>query len=402
MEIREFILPTKIIHGLGSLQNLKEELAGRGLKRSLIVTDVGIVQAGIVDRIRNLLSGGEDVAVYDQVGHQATLADVRKGLQIAVDTKRDSVIPLGGGSSLVAGRAIAAAATNAGSLTHYEGYNLLRNLPLPTIAIPTTAGSGSEVSQFIPIIDDATQRKFVVGGYNCFPNVAILDGMLLSTIPPGQAALSGVDALTHAMEAYLTTMATPITDALALAGTRILASELRLVVNTGDLEARQHCLVASTMANMACTNARLGMVHTLARSINSLFPNVPYGKTIGVLLVPVMWFNLPGNIERFCDLADCFGYSRQPGTSKSDHAGLFMKGLMQLLSDVQFPRRFEPSEVTEDSITTLTELSFEGLYGQGLGEVKRPMFVPGVNVQRATYDDVIRIFRAALTGWELP
>ena len=100
-------------------EKLKEELTRKGLKRSLIVTDVGIVQAGIVDRIRSLLSGGEDVAVYDQVGHQATLADVRKGLQIVVDTKRDSVIPLGGGSSLVAGRAIAAAATNAGPLTKY-------------------------------------------------------------------------------------------------------------------------------------------------------------------------------------------------------------------------------------------------------------------------------------------
>jgi alcohol dehydrogenase class IV len=401
MEIREFILPTKIIHGLGSLQNLKEELAGRGLKRSLIVTDVGIVQAGIVDRIRSLLSGGEDVAVYDQVGHQATLADVREGLQIAVDTKRDSVIPIGGGSSLVAGRAIAAAATNPGPLTKYEGYGVLKNLPLPTFAIPTTAGSGSEVSQFIPIIDDATQRKFVVGGYNCFPTAAILDGNLLSSIPPGQAALSGVDALTHAMEAYLTTMATPITDALALAAVKTLSSRLRPLVNTADLNARQDCLVASTMANMACTNARLGLVHTLARSINSLFPKVTYGKTIGVLLVPVMRFNLPGNIERFCDLADCFGYSRQPGMSKSDQAGLLMKGLMQLLSDVHFPRRFEPSEVSEDAIPTLTELSFEGLYGQGLGEVKRPLFVPGVNVQRATYDDVIRIFQAALKGWEL-
>jgi alcohol dehydrogenase class IV len=156
------------------------------------------------------------------------------------------------------------------------------------------------------------------------------------------------------------------------------------------------------MANMACTNARLGMVHTLARSINSLFPNVPYGKTIGVLLVPVMWFNLAGNVERFCDLADCFGYSRQPGTCRSDYAGLLMKGLMQLLSDVKFPRRFEKSEVSEDSISTLADLAFEGLYGQGLGEVKRPMFVPGVNVQRATYDDVVKIYRAALTGWELP
>jgi alcohol dehydrogenase class IV len=402
MEAREFILPTKIIHGLGSLQKLKEELAGRGLKRSLIVTDIGIVQSGIVDRIRSILSGGEDLVVYDQVGHQATLADVRKGLQMAVETRRDSVIPVGGGSALVAGRAIAVAATNPGPLTKYEGLNVVKNPPLAIIAIPTTAGSGSEVSQFIPIIDDATQRKFVVGGYHCFPNVAILDGTLLSSIPPGQAALSGVDALTHAMEAYLTTMATPITDALALAATRILASELRLVVNTADLEARQDCLVASTMANMACTNARLGMVHTLARSINSLFPNVPYGKTIGVLLIPVMWFNLPGNVERFCDLADCFGYSRQAGTSKNDYACLLMKGLMQLLSDVKFPRRFEKSEVSEDSISTLADLAFEGLYGQGVGEAKRPMFVPGVNVQRATYDDVIRIYRAAVTGWELP
>lgn len=402
METREFILPTKIIHGLGSLQKLKEELAGRGLKRSLIVTDIGIVQSGIVDRIRSTLSGGEELVVYDQVGHQATLADVRKGLQLAVDTKRDSVIPVGGGSSLVAGRAIAAAATNTGPLTKYEGYNLLINSPLPTFAIPTTAGSGSEVSQFIPIIDDATQRKFVVGGYKCFPHVAILDGTLLSSIPPGQAALSGVDALTHAMEAYLTTMATPITDALALSAIKIFASKLRSLVNTADLEARQDCLVASTMANMACTNARLGMVHTLARSINSLFPHVTYGKTIGVLLVPVMWFNLPGNVDRFCDFADCFGYSRQPGTSKADYARLFMKSLLQLLADIKFPRRFEPSEVSEDSVPTLTDLAFEGLYGQGVGEVKRPMFVPGVNVQRATYEDVIKIYRAAVTGWELP
>ncbi len=401
METSEFIIQTKIIHGLGSLQRLKEELERRGLKRSLVVTDTGIVQAGIVDRIRTVLAGGEEVVVYDKVGHQATLADVRNGLKLALDSKRDNVIPVGGGSSLVAGRAIAAAATNAGSLTQYEGFDRLKNHPLPTFAIPTTAGSGSEVSQFIPIIDDATQRKFVVGGTYCFPSVAILDGTLLSSIPPGQAALSGVDALTHAMEAYLTTMATPITDALALAATKTLATRLRAVVNTYEIQARQDCLVASTMANVACTNARLGMVHTLARSINSLFPKVPYGKTIGVLLIPVMWFNLPGNIERFCDLAECFGYMRQPGLCGPDQAKLLMRGLMQLLSDIKFPRRFEPSEVSEASIPELSDISFEGLYGQAFGEKQRPMFVPGVNIQRATYEDVVSIFKASIAGWDL-
>jgi alcohol dehydrogenase class IV len=114
-----------------------------------------------------------------------------------------------------------------------------------------------------------------------------------------------------------------------------------------------------------------------------------------------MWFNLPGNIERFCDLADCFGYSRGPGMCSSDYAKSLMKGLMQLLSDVKFPKRFEKSEVSDDSIPTLADLAFEGLYGQGIGEAKRPMFVPGVNVQRATYDDVVMIYRAAMTGWEL-
>jgi alcohol dehydrogenase class IV len=341
------------------------------------------------------------VEVYDKVGHQATLVDVRNAVQIATDAKTDGVIPIGGGSALVAGRAVGVAMTNPGPLTGYEGMNLVKNLPLPTIAIPTTAGSGSEVSQFVPIIDDGNGRKFVVGGFKCFPTVTILDGALLGSIPPAQAALSGVDALTHAMETYLTTMATHITDALALRAVRILASKLRLVVNTANLAARQECLVASTMANMACTNAKLGLVHILARAINSLFPHVTYGKTIGVLLIPVMEFNLPGSVERFCDLADCFGYSQQPAISREEYAGFVLKGLKRLLSDVGLPRRFEASEVKEDAIPTLANLSFEGLEGLRWEEGKRPTFVPGVNAQRATYQDVVNIYKAAVTGWEL-
>lgn len=395
-----FFCPTRIVHGSGSVARLGRELQALGGRRAFIVTDPGIIKAGLLESVVEALDdAGIHHTVFDRVGHDAQVGTVDDGARMCREQQADVVIAIGGGSALAAGKAIAAIAASGGSLGAYQGTAEPAAAPLPCIAIPTTAGSGSEVSAAIPYYDENRQRKTAWRHPALFPKVAILDATLLVSLPFRQAVLSGVDALTHAMEAYLTVKATLITDALALEAIRLLAGNLRAAASTPDWVAKEQALIGSTMANLACGNAKLGLVHLLTRPINSLFPEVPYGQVIGTLLVPVMTFNLSADVDRFAVMAQAMGETAGDRTTR-ELADRCLIALKQLLVDLQFPRRFSPDEVDPQAIPRMAHMCYGGMHGGMQAEdVSETAVVKSFNRRQATIGDVIRLYEKAFEGW---
>jgi len=393
-----------VLHGRGAIARLGDEVATE-CRRPLLVTDPGIVASGLHRRaIDSLERRGLAVAIFDRVTHMATVRSVSEGVAAGRAHGFDCVVGLGGGSALAVARGVAIVGAEERPVRELVGgwgaeAPSLRMLPL--FSVPTTAGSGSEVSPSAPLLDDELGAKLTLSGPGTFSRVAILDPDLLASLPTRQAALSGVDALTHAIEACCTNLATPITDALALAAMGILVRDLAAAVR-GDADARARCLVASTMANQACGNAKLGLVHGLARNVQTLFV-VPYGVTIGVFLVPVMEFNRPAALPAFARMADAMGLSR-PGEPESSRAAAVVRAVKRLLAEIGIPRRLGSDEVDRSRIDELARMVFARntpaqLDRAALASVDVGGFAPSPNIRRARYADVVALYERSLVGW---
>ena len=396
-DVYTFQAPTKVIHGRGALARLGPEVEAGGIRRPLVVTDPGIVACGVAARVLAALRGSSlTPALFDQVTHMATTAAVEAGAAAARAHGADAVVGVGGGSALAVARGIAILMAEGGDVASNAGKQA-RAAPL--FSVPTTAGSGSEVSPSAPLLDRARGAKITLSGPGTFSRVAVLDPDLLASLPARQAALSGVDALTHGIEACLTNLATPITDALALAAVEILAADLRGGV-AGDGDARARCLVASTMANQACGNAKLGLVHGLARNVQTIF-DVPYGVTIGVLLVPVMEFNRPAAIAKFARLAGALGCDTGTHDARSLAATIRVK---RLLADIDVPRRFDTvdrSRIPEMARMVFARNTSAQLDREALAAVDTAGFAPSPNIRRATYGDIVGLYERSLSGWDV-
>lgn len=391
-----FHAPTKVIHGRGALARLGAEVAGGGCRRPLVVTDPGLVACGIAERVLAALRASSlEPALFDAVTHMATTVAAEGGADAARAHGADAVVGVGGGSALAVARGVAILMAEGGDVASNAG-RAVGSVPL--FSVPTTAGSGSEVSPSAPLLDRERGTKITLSGPGTFSRVAVLDPDLLASLPSGQAALSGVDALTHGIEAYLTNLTTPITDALAIAAVEILAADLREAVD-GDGDARARCLVGSTMANQACGNAKLGLVHGLARNVQTLF-DVPYGVTIGVLLVPVMEFNRPAALPRFARLAAAFGEGPGPEDAASTAA---ISRVKRLLADIGVPRRFETvdrARIPEMARMVFARNTSAQLDRAALARVDTSGYAPSPNVRRATYDDIVALYERSIVGWD--
>ncbi len=402
-EVFEFFCPTRIIHGIGSVSSRLgvEAKELNGLK-TIIVTDPGIVEAGLLEPVRgSLRKAGISCRTFDKIGHDARVGAVDEGAKLCQEEEADLVVAIGGGSALAAGKAVAAIATNGGSLGNHQGSASLLIESLPVIAIPTTAGSGAEVSAAVPYFDERLKRKTGTHSRFFYPKVAILDATLLDSLPVRQAVQSGVDALTHAMESLLTVKSTPITDAMALNAIKLLSSNLRVATNTSDLEAKQRALIGSTMANLACGNAKLGLAHLLNRPINSLFPEVPYGESIGVLLVPVMEYNFSASIDRFAAMADAMG-ERCEHRSTREFAGQCLTALKHLLAELKVTRRYSVGVVDKTKIPQMARMCAKGMHGgMQAEEIPETTLVKSFNRRQAKVSDVIRLYERAFDGWDV-
>lgn len=282
-----FSAPTRIVAGLGILATVADEMTGLGPGPVAVVSDRGLADAGILERVVTI-AGAKRLVILDLVDPDPTVDAAVAATSAARAAGCALVLMIGGGSALGLGKAVALGLTNPDSITDYEGRDRAPVLPAPSLAIPTTAGSGSEVSDALVLHDPQRDRLVVVRGHRYQPDVALLDGQLLESLPDRPMLYAGLDALSHALEALWVRGSNSFTDALALAAARQMRATLPRALRTRDPADLQRLMEASAMANLACGNAGLGLVHALSSATSV---HLPHGLQNGALLPHVADFN---------------------------------------------------------------------------------------------------------------
>jgi alcohol dehydrogenase len=300
--------PTQIEFGPGSIQKLPAKFQALDGKNVMIVTDKGIVSAGILDKITTVLkNAGMDFAVFDDVKTDPSTDIVENIFTMFKEAESDCILAIGGGSPIDAAKGVSLLSKNPGKLQDYAGVGKVLFKGLPLIAVPTTAGTGSEVTIFAVLSDLAANVKFTITSLLIAPDVALLDPELTLTLPASITAATGLDAMTHAVEAHTSLISQPMTDALALEAMRLLYRYLPEAVNCGSsLPARTMVLQGALMAGVAFNNAFLGLSHAIASPLGAHF-HVPHGMANAVMLPYVMEYNYIAAPEKYAAISRAMG-----------------------------------------------------------------------------------------------
>jgi alcohol dehydrogenase class IV len=296
--------PTLLV-GPGSSTRLGQSIAGFGHRKILIVTDGIISKLGLLKGLTDALAaGGAQYAIFDEITPDAPIPLIERGIAFCRDHECDAIVAFGGGSSMDASKAIAVSIANPGkSLRALAGYFKGLRSPMPIYAVPTTAGTGSEVTVAAVIADPARHSKLVIVDPRMVPKMAALDPSLMTGLPAPVTAATGIDALTHAVEAYIGNWTTPGTDAMALSAVGLIFENLRTAYRAGsDLQAREKMSLASTYAGIAFTRANVGYVHAIAHQFGGRY-HTPHGLANAIVLPHVLRFSLPDITDRLAVLA---------------------------------------------------------------------------------------------------
>lgn len=349
----QYYAPAKIIFGPGSIKTIAEEVKALGASKVLIVTDKGVGGAGVLQKVLDpLLADSIEVAVFDEVEANPRLATVEKCHRLFMEKGCQLAIGVGGGSSMDTAKATCILATNPGPVVQYEGANRFPNPPAPSMAVPTTAGTGAEVTQTCVVTDTSRNYKASIRGTLNVCKTAILDPQLLTTLPPAVVASTGMDALAHAIESYLSTGASPLTEALALEATRVIGSRLRaFVANPADEKAAADMLYGSLTAGLAFSNSRITAVHAIAHALGGHF-NVPHGVACAMMLAPVMEYCVPAASAKLSKIAEVMGED-VAGLSEDEAANRAVEAVAKLATDIGIPSRLRDLGVTPDKIHAL-------------------------------------------------
>jgi alcohol dehydrogenase class IV len=334
----ELRLPPVIYVGEGAFTRVPEEVQRLGGRRVLLVTDRAVRQQPFTtDLLERLHRDGIAVAVFDDIPSEPTVREVERGTAALRAHGADLVIGLGGGSAMDTAKAVAMMATNPGSITAYMGVNKFVAGRLPLIEIATTAGTGSEVTRFIAITDPATQVKMLITDARLIPDVAVADPLLTLSCPPAVTASTGLDALTHAIEAYVSRRANPTSDVFALSAIRLIGPWLRRAWQDGsDRAARSAMMLGALHAGIAFSNASVALVHGMSRPIGAYF-HIPHGLSNAMLLPAVMRFSLPGAPARYAEIGRALG-AVGPAANELAAAEAAVSAVEALCRDLQVPR----------------------------------------------------------------
>jgi alcohol dehydrogenase len=306
-------------------------------RKGLIVTDAYLDSMGILANIKDsLTNAGVDFILFEKVTTEPIIDYVQEGLQVLEDNQCDLIISVGGGSPIDTGKGISILATNKGSMCDFEGINKIQKPGLPHLVIPTTAGTGSEVSQATIITDSGRDVKMLIISPHILPQMAFVDPLLTVQMPQHITASTGLDALTHAIEAYVSLRAHSITDALALHGIRLIAKHLPQAWSDGtNIEARGHMMTAALEAGLAFTNSSVALVHGMARPLGAHF-HIPHGIANAALLATVVEFSVLGNPRRYAHIAEAMGEDTR-GLSPMDAGYLAAKAVRKLVESLEIP-----------------------------------------------------------------
>jgi len=349
-----FHVPTRIYFGSGIISQLKEIVEDNFKdSRFFLVTDQGILNSGIADKV---LSQFQNIQVFDKVEQNPKFNTVNRAGDIVREVKPDVVIGLGGGSALDAAKAVALLATNPGNIEDYEGKGKYRSLPLDVLAIPTTCGTGSEVTWVSVVTHTERMFKMSIKGPHMFPAVALVDPDLLVTLPPPLVASTGMDALTHAIEAYTVKPATYFTDIYAREALQLIFSSLERAYKDikTDKEAREGIMLGSTIAGLAFGNSDVGAVHCVAEAVGSIY-DTPHGVTNSIFLPFVMEFNLPAAKDRYAEIARIAGIEEK---DKNVAARRLIQKIISLSHTLNIPS-FRELDIQKDKFPELAKKSFQ-------------------------------------------
>ena len=337
--LKAYQSPTRMVHAIGALSALGDQTASLNVKRPLVVTDQGIVKAGLLDEaLKPLRAAGLDPVTYDQVRANPGIALVDAGARYYKSERCDGLVAIGGGSSIDSAKGIGVVAVHGGSIIQYEwGKGPIHSRIPPLVAVPTTAGTGSEVTLWAVITDPDRKIKFNVGGTpNIASWVALIDPQLSVNLPAGVTAGTGMDALTHAIECYTMAYHQPFTDAVALHAMEYCARWLRVAYSQGhNLEARYHMSMAAMLAGLAYGTDSAGAAHAMSQSAGGVH-DAPHGALTGRLLAPVMEYNYSGEPERFARIAQALSLDIA-NKSIWKAAELSVEYVYQLTEDLDIP-----------------------------------------------------------------
>jgi len=336
-QVYGFFIPSVTLMGIGAHKEIPAKIKALGSKKPLLVTDKGITGCGITKQIVDLLKSHKmDCVVYDETIPNPTDKNVHDGVKVYKDNKCDSLITLGGGSSHDCGKGIGLVVANGGKIHDFEGVDKSTKPMPPYIAVNTTAGTASEMTRFCIITDTSRKVKMAIVDWRVTPTIALDDPLLMLGMPPALTAATGMDALTHAVEAYVSTIATPMTDACAEKAIKMVFKFLRRAVANGkDIEAREGMCYAQYMAGMAFNNASLGHVHAMAHQLGGFY-DLPHGECNAILLPHVEKFNLIARVERFAEMAEWMG-EKISGMSQRAAAERCLFAIRELSADVGIP-----------------------------------------------------------------
>jgi alcohol dehydrogenase class IV len=347
--------PTKIVFGIDSSKDVEIEMSSLGGTKAVVVTDQGIIQAGLIDHIVKAL-GSKCVGVFSDVPQDSGVEVVDAGAAFAKKNGADLVVSVGGGSVIDTAKGMCILLTEGGHLRDFNGVQLLSRPQTAHLVIPTTAGTGSEVTNVAVIMDkEMGQKRLVVENFNV-PRLAILDPKMTVNLPKLLTAGTGMDAMTHAVESLHALPHEPITDALGLQAIRLLSKYLPVCVENGaDLLARGQVQIAATMAGWAFGIAGVGNVHALAHSIGAV-AHVPHGIANGILLADCMEFNLEACPEAYALVAEAFGI-RDKDMDELEAAKAAIAAMREFTKKIGHPQRLSEFKVKEDDIVKAAELS---------------------------------------------
>ncbi|WP_208738208.1 iron-containing alcohol dehydrogenase family protein [Oceanidesulfovibrio marinus] len=349
-----FQIPPRIVFGPGYVQKVGEEAKRFGSTAMVVTGRTATTRSGALDAVvASLEAAGLAVVKFAEVESDPSVAIVEKGAALAREKGVDVLVALGGGSPMDAAKGMAILMTNEGPIATYEKEQPA-NAGAPIIAVPTTAGTASEITRFTVITDPEARIKMLITFPGIIPRVAVLDPELTVSMPPAITAATGMDALTHAMEAYISLRGNALTAVQALEAIELIGDNLvRAVMNGADMEARQNMLLGQMLAGFAFSNASVALVHSMSRPLGAHF-GIPHGTANAMLLPPVMAFNRPACTDKLARVAMALGEPVE-GLSLREASLVAVEALDALFMETGLPRRLSKFGVTESSIPALAK-----------------------------------------------
>lgn len=382
--VNVFQTTPRLVMGPGSSERIAEEARRLGAARIMIISDPGLVKTGIVGKFEELLKrAGCSLDQFTDVEPDPRFEVASQAAERTKQSGSNVIVGIGGGSSLDIAKAASILVTNTEPISSLFGIDLVKTAGLPTILVPTTAGTGSEVTPIVILSDHHEKLKKGIVSPHLFPAAAILDPELTFGLPASVTAATGMDALIHAVEAFTSKNATPLTDLLALHAMSLIFQNIRIAFADGtNLQARSNMLEGSMLAGMAFANAGVTAVHAFAYPIGAEF-HIPHGVANSIMLVAVMEFNMLGNLPKFARMAEVFGEETY-GSSERRAAQLAVDALRTLAADLKVPSRLSEFGVKAEDIPSLA---------QGVMKVTRLL---ANNARELKLEDAEEIYRRVL------